>query len=470
MMSHFYKKYHIGIILNKRMPKLSQLYAQDWLAENPDVDAIMVALCDLNGVLRGKRIPRTQIDKILNGGMRMPLSACAVDVWGRDVEESELVFTSGDADGVCAVTERGLIPRPWLNNTMPMLQISLLADDGLPFGTDCRMALVNIVKRFKAKKLTPVVATEMEFYLTQIVDGSPQPPILPQSHSPVDKNNILAVSELDALGAFLDDVYASCAEMHILADAAISESGSGQFEINLLHSADPLKAADDALLFKELVKGVAKQHGFSATFMAKPFGDQPGNGMHVHFSLLDKNGKNVFDDGTNEGAEVLRFAVAGLLGAMQESTLIYAPHLNSYRRIRPGQHAPIGVAWGYENRTCAIRIPGGPSTARRIEQRVAGADANPYLVIAAILGAALNGIEAKTLPDPPITGNAYAADSTVLPTEFGSAIDAFASGKESAKIFDPQLVRLFALTKRQERNRFLDWVTEGEYAAYLETV
>ncbi len=170
------------------------------------------------------------------------------------------------------------------------------------------------------------------------------------------------------------------------------------------------------------------------------------------------------------GTEILRFAVAGLLSAMQESTLIFAPHLNSYRRIRPGQHAPIGVAWGYENRTCAIRIPGGPGEARRIEQRVAGADANPYLVIAAILGAALNGIEAKTLPDPPLTGNAYAADTRVLPTDFGSAIDAFANGQEIAKIFDPQLVRLFAQTKQQERNRFLDWVTEGEYAAYLETV
>ncbi|MCF4097516.1 glutamine synthetase family protein [Maritalea mediterranea] len=449
---------------------MSQLHAQDWLAENPDIDAVMVALCDLNGVLRGKRVPRAQISKILDGGMRMPLSACAVDIWGRDVEESELVFTSGDADGVCLATERGLIPRPWLNNATPMLQISVLADDGSPFGTDCRMALANIVKRFKAKGLTPVVATEMEFYLTQIVDGTPQTLTLPQSHRPIDKHNVLAVSELDALGAFLDDVYGACAKLDIPADAAISESGSGQFEINLLHSAEPLRAADDALLFKELVKGVARQHGFSATFMAKPFGDQAGNGMHVHFSLLDENGNNVFDDGTNEGGDILRFAVSGLLGAMQESTLIYAPHLNSYRRIRPGQHAPIGVAWGYENRTCAIRIPGGPGEARRIEQRVAGADANPYLVIAAILGAALNGIEAKTLPDPPLTGNAYAADTQVLPTEFGSAIDAFANGQEIVKIFDPQLVRLFAQTKQQERNRFLDWVTEGEYAAYLETV
>jgi glutamine synthetase len=346
----------------------------------------------------------------------------------------------------------------------------LSKENGAPVGADSRQALAAVAKRYKDKGLTPVVATEMEFYLTSVIGGIPQMPVLPDAQRSLAMDNILSVTELDSLSEFFDDVYAACNAHDIRADSAISEGGAGQFEINLLHCADALKAADDALLFKTIVKSIARQHGFCATFMAKPFGDSAGNGLHVHFSILDKDGQNIFDNGTEAGSDALQYAVAGLLGAMEESTLVFAPHQNSYRRMRPGSHAPTGIAWGYENRTCAIRIPGGPHAARRIEHRVAGADANPYLMLSAILGAALIGMEAKVAPPAPLKGNAYEAQTPQLPMDWLTAIEAFRSGPTLSQVFDPLLMRLYAQAKHQELQHFLGTVSGAEHHAYLETV
>ena len=222
--------------------------AKNWLTENPEVDAITVALCDINGVMRGKRIPLSQLDKLLSGGLRMPQSACTVDIWGHDIEGSELVFESGDADGVCHVTERGLIARMEGAKPSAMFQIMISLEDGTPIPTDPRQALASVVNKFKDKGLTAVVATELEFYLTSVQDGVVQAPTLPNAHQSTTSGNVLSVAELDSLSDFLDDVYAACRTQDIPADAAISEGGAGQFEINLLHCADPLKAADDLSL------------------------------------------------------------------------------------------------------------------------------------------------------------------------------------------------------------------------------
>jgi len=241
---------------------------------------------------------------------------------------------------------------------------------------------------------------------------------------------VLSLNDLDQFEDFLNDVYAACELQDIALDAAVSENGAGQFEINMKHVPDPLRAADDAVLFKHLVRGIARKHGFGATFMAKPYGMRAGNGLHVHFSLLDARGHNIFDDGSEMGSDIMRHAVAGLLATMTELTLTFAPHLNSYRRLMPGSLAPSAIAWGYENRTSAIRIPGGAKEARRIEHRVAGADANPYLVLASVLGGALLGIEQKMAAPKPVSGNAYGLDDLEhLPMEWATAIDAFEHGR-----------------------------------------
>jgi glutamine synthetase len=258
--------------------------------------------------------------------------------------------------------------------------------------------------------------------------------------------------------------------MDIPADTAISEAGLGQFEINLMHQDDALRAADDAWLFKMLVKGMARRHGFAASFMAKPYEDYSGSGLHMHFSILDENGNNIFDDGGPRGTDTLRHAVGGCLAAMHDSTLVFAPHANSYDRLVPGAHAPTRICWAYENRTSAVRVPSGNPAARRIEHRVAGGDVNPYLTVAAILGAALMGIEDRIEPQAPITGNAYDLDLPQVPTDWGQAIEIFANSPLMPRIFPAELIRNLTLTKRQELHYMAELSPSEQVEIYLDTV
>lgn len=262
----------------------------------------------------------------------------------------------------------------------------------------------------------------------------------------------------------------TAAACNIPVDAAISESGLGQFEVNLNHVSDALKADDDAVYFKSIIKSCARKHGMSASFMAKPYLEHAGNGLHVHFSVLDRDGKNVFNDGTEDGSRMMTSAVAGLIDTMAEMTLIFAPHMNSYRRFSPASLAPTKPVWGYENRTAAVRIPGGPAVARRIEHRVAGADANPYLVVAAIFGAAAIGIQGELTPPAALKGNAYDAEVEPLPTSWIGALNAFEKGARGKKIFDPVLRSMFVACKRQEQKRFAEHFSDFEYQTYLDSV
>jgi glutamine synthetase len=280
---------------------------------------------------------------------------------------------------------------------------------------------------------------------------------------------ILSLRALDAFDNYFTALYDGAEAMDIPAETAISEAGLGQFEINLSHS-EAMKAADDTWLFKLLVRGVARQHGFAASFMAKPYPEYSGNGMHVHFSVLDENGNNIFDDGGPEGTDVLHHAIAGCMNGLSASALILAPHGNSYDRLVPNAHAPTSICWAYENRTAAIRVPGGNNKARRIEHRVAGGDVNPYLMLAAVLGAALTGIEDAQMPPAPITGNAYDQGLPQLPGNWADAIDTFETDERIKRIFPAALIRNLVATKRQELSAFADLSAEEQLDLYLDTV
>lgn len=443
---------------------------KNWFDANPEIQAIRVAVSDLNGQARGKRLPAAQAEKFETDGSRCPLSALNVDIWGEDVEDSPLLFETGDADGVLMPTGRGPVPMPWLDTPTALCPTWMYTDAGIPFAGDPRQALASVVGQFAALGLTPVVATELEFYLVDDNDKAPRPPRSPRSGKRRTGANLLSSRMLDAFDGYLTELYDACAAMDIPADTAISESGPGQFEINLLHQTDPLKAADDAWLFKQMVQGLARRQGMGASFMAKPYPDQAGNGMHIHFSLIDAEGRNVFDDGTEKGSDVLRHAVAGCLAAMSESTLIFAPHHSSYARFVSEAHAPTGIAWAYENRTAAVRIPGGPNAARRIEHRVAGGDINPYLLFATVLGAALIGIEDEMTPPPPVSGNAYEQDLPRLAPDWETAIERFETGKTIARILPSELVANMVRTKRQEAQKIAKLSPSEQMALYLDRV
>ena len=442
----------------------------DWLRQHPDVRTIRVAAADLNGVARGKRLPARFADKVYEEGTKFPYSVLNLDIWGEDVENSPLVFEIGDPDGLLLPTERGFMPMPWLEAPTALLPLWMFHPDGTPYDGDPRQALARIVERYNAAGLFPVVATELEFYLIDDSGRQLRVPPSPRSGKRRTGGEVLSLRALDGFDTFFTQLYDFCEAMDIPADTAISEAGPGQFEINLVHQADPLKAADDAWFFKTMVKGLARRTGFAASFMAKPYDAFSGNGMHMHFSILDKDGKNIFNDGTNEGSDALRSAVAGCLRAMPGSTLVFAPHENSYDRLVPNAHAPTGIGWAYENRTAAIRIPASGQAARRIEHRVAGGDVNPYLSVAAILGAALNGIQDGLQAPPPFKGNAYDQKLAQLPGDWGAAIDTFAECPEMKRIFPQHLIDNYVMTKRQELHYITELSDEETVELYLDTV
>ena len=441
-----------------------------WLDQHPEVRNVRLGAADLNGQPRGKRLPVRFARKVEEEGTRFPLSVLNLDIWGEDVEDSPLVFEIGDPDGVLRPTERGYVPMPWLQTPSALLPMWMFTEAGEPFAGDPRHALRAVLDRFASRGLTPVVATEMEFYLVDDSGSEIRQAPSPRSGKRRPGAEILSLRALDAFDAFFNDLYDACDVMDIPAEAAISEVGLGQIEFNLVHDHDALKAADDAWFFKMLVHGLARNHGFAASFMAKPYEDYAGSGLHTHFSLVDAEGRNLFADGSFEGSPLLHQAIAGCLKGIPELTLVFAPHANSYERLVPESHAPTGICWAYDNRTASVRVPGGSVGARRLEHRVAGGDVNPYLFLAAVLGSALVGIEDAMAPPPPIMGNAYEQDLPQIPDTWEGAIDTFEGSAFARRIFDERLIDNFVMTKRQEAHYMKELTPRQQLELYLDTV
>ena len=433
------------------------------------VKSVRIAACDLNGQMRGKRLPGFEKEKFKDGSIRMPLSALNVDIFGADIENSPLVFETGDQDGLLKITSRGVIPVPWLQNPTALIPMSMFTEDEEPFEGDPRYALERVLKSYDSKGLKAFAATEMEFYLIDERKTSILPPLNPISGKRLSTSDVLGISELDCFDDFFSDLQNGCEQIGVNIQSVTSESGCGQFEVTLKHC-DALKASDDAWLFKLLTKGLARKHGIAATFMAKPYLQDAGNGMHIHFSIADRNGKNIFNNDKNEGSKLLKSAVAGCLQCLQGSTLIFAPFANSYKRFVKDAHAPTSAQWGYENRTTAIRIPGGDLASKRIEHRVAGGDTNPYLVMTAILGSALLGIEKKLNPIKPVMNNAYNNGAENLALNWEDAMNYFENNKDIKKIFSNEIIENLVRTKRQELNEFKKIESSKHWKYYVSAI
>jgi len=444
-----------------------------FLAERPDIKAIDLLIPDTCGVLRGKRAVRDKLSKVYKEGLPLPGSVFESDITGATVDSSWLAWEDGDPDHICWPVPGSLKPVPWLEVPTGQLLMTMFEPDGQPFFADPRHVLENVVARFTEAGLTPVVAVELEFYLldrSPAPDGRPQPPVSPVTGRRQTTTQVYGIDELDQFDLMLQDIAAACAAQDVPADAALSEYAPGQYEINLWHVPDPVLAADHAVLLKRAIKGVAARHGMGATFMAKPFMEVSASGTHVHFSLLDRDGRNLFDDGSELGSEMLRHAVGGMAATMAEAMALFAPNANSYRRFQSGSYVPLAPVWGLNNRTLALRIPIGPGEARRIEHRVAGADANPYLVIAAVLAGAHYGITKKIEPEPPVTGNAHTQREPGLPLTWDQALAAFDQAAVLPGYFDADFRRVYSRCKQAERERFNTHISEIEYEWYLNVV
>ncbi len=438
----------------------------------PGCEAIDLLLPDMNGLLRGKRISRDALEKVYADGVCLPMSLIATDITGNTVEETGLGYAIGDEDRICRPVPGSLRPIPW--HARPLAQLLLTMEDGMGglFEANPREVLSRIVQRFKARGLTPVVAVELEFYLLDgelDESGSPRTSVNPATGERNASTQVYYMQDLDDYRDFTDAVGDACRAQGVPADTAVAEYAPGQFEINLKHRADALLACDEAIFLKRTIKAIAEQQGMLASFMAKPFAYQAGSGMHVHVSVLDAGGRNIFASTPEAPADTLRHAVGGLQRISRDCMLLFAPHANSYRRFVLNAFVPLNDCWGFNNRTVAMRVPHSDPANLRIEHRIAGADANPYLVTAAVLAGILHGLDTRADPGPAIVGNAYEqTESRVV--DWNGAIADFLASDFVAANFGASFQHIFGQQKGKESRSFQAQVSSTDYAWYLRQV
>ncbi len=443
----------------------------EFLREHPLTGSVDVLLPDLAGVLRGKRLPVSAVHRAIEGEAFFTTTVYAIDTPGANVAESGLVWEEGDADRVWRLDPTTIRPVPWRPGGAQMLS-GMAEPDGTAFFADCRQLVAGLADRFAALGLRPVAALEFEFHLIDGENGENGAPQVPRSgrlgRRP-SETEVFAPERIEDQEPFFELVDRYCEAQELPLKGALCEFAPGQFEINLGHVDDMLLAADQGVLLKRSIKAAARATGQRATFMAKPYTEQSGSGLHIHLSLVDGEGRNLFGE-TPDGERQLGFAVRGLQDLMAESMLVFAPNANSYRRLRPLTYAPTAPTWGWNNRTVALRIPPGAPSARRIEHRVAGSDANPYLVLAAMLAGVLEGLEQRREPGPPTVGNSYAQSPVTLPLTWDAALDEFRRAERLPRWLGERFCKLFAAVRQGERDRFHARITPTEYEWYLTTV
>jgi glutamine synthetase len=448
--------------------------AHAFLDANPDITSIHVIWTDICGVARGKILRRDELVPAWKDGRFMPISALVLDITGQDVPETGLVFDEGDRDMLLWPVLGSLVRIPWMEEPTAQYLASVHDLDGTPHFADPRNALEAIVKRFQTElNMTPVGAVEVEFFLmdrASAIAGEPRAPkSLINEHRP-QHYQAYYLQDLDDFAPFFKDLYAYCEAQGLPAKTLISEYAPGQMEIVLRHRADVLKACDEGIMLKRLIKATAEKHGMAATFMAKPYAQWTGSGMHIHVSLGDEKGNNLFAADDPLQNELLLHSIGGLKAAMAESMLIFAPNANSYRRFRRNSYAPVSASWGINNRTVSIRIPAGAANACHIEHRPSGADANPYLVMAAILAGMHYGITEKADPGNPVVGNGYEKRAKYIPGNWFDAIDAFWRASILKEYFGKPFVDTYCTIKEVEADRFYAEPTLRDFEWYLRAV
>ncbi|WP_303982037.1 glutamine synthetase family protein [Dongia mobilis] len=461
-----------------RKPAAQYSEFDTYLKRYPKTQDVDVFVHDMNGFLRGKRFPVAEAKKLWESGVEMPRCLLFLDPTGDDLDPGGRSEAMGDPDGTAHPIPGRLAPVPWAQH--PTAQVLLQMHDpfitgetnaGKPSKYCPRAALQGTLARLGKLGVTPMVAVELEFYLldpARDAAGQPQPPKNPQTGQIETSKQPYSMDDLDAYATFIRRAANHAEAQNIPASAAITEYSPGQFEINLKHQPDAVAACDNAVLLKRCVKGTAHELGYIASFMSKPFLQAAGSGMHVHVSLVDKAGKNLFGETGAKGEQMLRHAIGGLQATMAESMAIFGANPNASRRYVPGNNVPMSPEWGYNNRTVAFRIPAGWPKARRIEHRVAGADANPYLAMAAILAGIAHGLEQKLDPGAPAeTGDFKRPPDPRIPFKFPAALERLAKAKILPLYIEQECLALYVDARRAELEKFSDVIAPREYDWYL---
>jgi glutamine synthetase len=365
------------------------------------------------------------------------------------------IFPDQDPDVLLVPEYATVRPVPWAAVPRALAIHDCRELNGEPCQFAPRTILREVLARYQRHGLQPVVAPEIEFYLTAPNADPAQPlraPAMRNGRAEVGQS-AFSLEALNEHAAFWNEFRATLRTLDIRADTWIHEVGLSQFEINLLHD-DALVVADQAFLFKYAAKETALKHGMNAVFMAKPIANQPGSSMHLHQSLVDGSGRNVFSEPDGGESALFRHYIGGLQANLPSLMLLFAPFVNSYRRFVKGSQAPVNFHWGYDNRTAGLRIPRSGPAARRVENRVAGADANPYLVIAATLAAGLDGIERGLLPTPAMEDSAHEQPHALARSLVAAQAD-FVADDVAVRLLGERFVRAYAAVKDVEHESWL---------------
>ncbi|MEP1768596.1 MAG: glutamine synthetase family protein [Sulfitobacter sp.] len=424
------------------------------------LDEVECVIPDIPGIARGKAVPASKFSR--QDSFHLPDSIFYQTITGN----------WGEAAGEDGFIEKDMILRPdmstataapWTGDWTLQVIHDAFDRNGAPVEYSPRNVLKRVVDLYRAEGWEPVVAPEMEFFLTaRNLDPAHEiKPMMGRSGRPAAARQAYSMTAVDEFGPVIDDIYDFAEAQGFEIDGITQEGGAGQLEINLLHG-DPVKLADEVFYFKRLIREAALRHDCYATFMAKPIADEPGSAMHIHHSVLDcKTGQNIFSADDASETDAFQHFIAGLQNHMPAALAVIAPYVNSYRRYVKDHAAPINLEWGRDNRTTGIRVPLSSPAARRVENRLAGMDCNPYLGIAASLACGYLGLKEAKAPLPEFKGDAYDGEGDI-PRTMGEALRVFNEATALHDVLGPDFVRVYGIVKEAEYDEFLQVISPWE--------
>lgn len=435
---------------------------EQWLNERK-VTEIECLVPDLTGVARGKILPREKFTE--DRGMRLPEVVVAMSVTGEFPTDGPFfdVIKPTDQDMHLRPDPATVRIVPWVQDPTAQVLHDCYDREGnlVPFAP--RSVLRRVCDMYAAEGWEPVIAPELEFYLVarnHDPDLPLRPPVGRSGRSETSRQaySIDAVNEFDPL---FEEIFDFCEKMELNVDTLIHELGAGQMEINFFHD-HPLGLADEVFFFKRTVREAAMRHDMFATFMAKPIAGEPGSAMHVHQNIVNKiTGRNLFSNEDGSPSKEFYWYIGGLQKYVPAAMSLFAPYVNSYRRLARSSAAPINIQWGTDNRTVGIRCPVASAAARRVENRVIGADANPYVAYAATLACGYLGIKNRVDPLPECTGDAYKSEFQ-LPRSLGEALALLREEKDLAEVLGADFVKVYTEIKEAEYEEFMKVISPWE--------
>ena len=432
--------------------------ARDYIAGRR-LDEVECIVGDIAGVARGKAMPASKFAK--QAFFFLPNSIFLQTITGEWADNPSGAFT--EPDMLLVPDFSTATASPWTADVTVQIIHDAQDQQGNPVPTAPRNVLRRVVELYRAEGWQPIVAPEMEFFLTAR-NLDPNMPVIPpmgRSGRRAAGKQAYSMSAVDEYGKVIDDIYDFAEAQGFEIDGILQEGGAGQVEINLAHG-DPVRLADEIFFFKRLIREAALRHDCFATFMAKPIENEPGSAMHIHHSVVDvKTGRNIFSDRKGAETEAFGHFIAGMQNHLPGAVALLAPYVNSYRRYVPDFSAPINLEWGRDNRTTGLRVPISDPEARRLENRLAGMDCNPYLGFAASLACGYLGLKEGKAPKPECVGDAYMSQSE-LPYNLGDALDLLAADNALQEVLGAEFCAVYDSVKRNEYKEFQQVISPWE--------